>query len=74
MFFTSVEACLAASLTSATALVAASFASETIDVAACLAASTFCAASSFLSKQPVTAKAEPKTNASVNFFIIFSIE
>ena len=62
MFFTSVEACLAASLTSATAL-----------VAACLAASTFCAASS-LSKQPVTAKAEPKTNASVNFFIIFSIE
>ena len=73
MFFTSFEACLAASLTSATALVASSFASETIDVAACLAASTFCAASS-LSKQPVTAKAEPKTNASVNFFIIFSIE
>ena len=73
MFFTSVEACLAASLTSATALVAASFASETIDVAACLAASTFCAASS-LSKQPVTTKAEPKTKASVNFFIIFSIE
>ena len=73
MFFTSVETCLAASLTSETALVAASFASETIDVAACLAASTFCVASS-LSKQPVTAKAEPKTNASVNFFIIFSIE